>query len=220
MTLEELMALGLTKEQAEKALEAHKKSLVNDFIPKSRFDEVNAELKGSKETLKERDAQIATLKTFEGTNAELQKKVEELAATNAVKEQEMQAALQKERLTAAMKMALNEKVHDADLVLGLIDSTKVTMQDGKLVGFEDLLSPLKETKKFLFKDETQSKQEEKPNLSFEGLSIKGLVPPDDASKKDAEVNSGEALGKALAASRKKAMETASKSSESYFGGGV
>ena len=69
MTLESLMAEGLSQEQATKVLNAHKAAVSGAYVPKSRFDEVNTQLSNANAQVSERDAQIAGLKKFEGDNA-------------------------------------------------------------------------------------------------------------------------------------------------------
>ena len=126
MTQESLVAAGFTAEQAKQILDAHKASLSGNYIPKARFDEVNTQLATANEQVKERDTQIAGLKKFEGDNAALQQKISDLETANKNKDTEMQNALLSERKTNAAKMKLNGKVHDVDLVLGLIDMEKVS----------------------------------------------------------------------------------------------
>ena len=59
MTKESLMAMGLTEEQANKVMEG----LNGSFVTKTRFNEVNEELKNAKATITERDGQLNALKT-------------------------------------------------------------------------------------------------------------------------------------------------------------
>ena len=219
MTLEQLIAAGLTKEQATTVLEMHKATLASGFIPKGRFDELNTELKASKDVIKERDEQITTLKTFEGTNTDLQKKIGELTAANLAKEAELVARLNAERLSNAMKLALGGKVHDVDLVIGLIDQSKVTLQeDGKLVGFEDLLTPLKASKKFLFTEEQAAPDTSKPTLpTLDGFSIKGATPPEGTPGGVPVASAAETLGKNLAAAKKTMTVSSADAEKAYFG---
>lgn len=58
MTKEKLLEWGLTEEQATKVMEG----LNGSFVTKARFNEVNTELTTAKNTIKERDTQLETLK--------------------------------------------------------------------------------------------------------------------------------------------------------------
>lgn len=77
MTKDELKALGLTDEQADKVLDGYK-----GYVPKARFDEVNEAKKNAEALVKERGGQIEKLKTENAGNEDLKKQIEELQKTN------------------------------------------------------------------------------------------------------------------------------------------
>lgn len=58
MKKEDLLAMGLTEEQADKVMDG----LNGDFVTKSRFNEVNTELNAARTALSERDKQLEELK--------------------------------------------------------------------------------------------------------------------------------------------------------------
>ena len=74
MKKDELKNLGLTDEQVEAVLAGYK-----DFIPKSRFDEVNEARKNAESLVAERDKQIEGLKVSAGSTDELKKQIDEAA---------------------------------------------------------------------------------------------------------------------------------------------
>lgn len=117
-------------------------------VPKKDYNDKVTELKTANDT-------IADLKKENGNNTDLQKKIEEYetevgnlktAAENIKKEYAL-----KEKLTAA-------GVLDADYIIykqGGLD--KFTFdKDGKPIGVEDMVKPLKESSPHLFKDEQSS----------------------------------------------------------------
>lgn len=147
MKKEDLVALGLTEEQAHKVVSAWTEAM-KGFVPKERLDEVSGKLKEANTT-------IDTLKKGNADNEELQKQVKEYkekvvsletAAANTRKEYAL-----KEKLTAA-------GVLDADYVIykqGGVD--KFTFdKDGSPVGVDDVVKPLKESSPHLFKSEGQA----------------------------------------------------------------
>ena len=83
MTKEKLLEWGLTEEQATKVMEG----LNGSFVTKARFNEVNTELTTAKNTIKERDTQLETLKKASGD-------------TKALQDQIMAEALKEERRAA------------------------------------------------------------------------------------------------------------------------
>lgn len=77
MNKEELIALGLTEEQATKVLEINK-----DMIPYTRFKEVNDEKNELKNQWSNRDTQLKELDKIIKDNEELNSKIKELQESN------------------------------------------------------------------------------------------------------------------------------------------
>lgn len=142
MKKEDLVAKGLSEEHAQIAIDAWNEA-VKGYIPKERFDEVNGKLKEANST-------IETLKKDNHDNAELQKQVEMYKA----KTTELETAAANTEKTYALKERLKEAgVVDTDYVIykqgGL---EKFTFdKDGKPIGVDDVLKPLKESSPHLFK---------------------------------------------------------------------
>lgn len=104
MTKESLMAMGLTEEQATKVMEG----LNGSFVTKTRFNEVNEELKTAKATITERDGQLNALKTSGPNAAALQAQITQLQADNAAKDQEHAAEIKKIKIENAVEKALTD----------------------------------------------------------------------------------------------------------------
>ena len=77
MTKEQLIALGLNEEQANKAIELHTAAL-QGYVAKGTYDVLKAEADNLKATNDSMKAEVDKLKKFEGTNAELAAKIEKL----------------------------------------------------------------------------------------------------------------------------------------------
>lgn len=142
MKKEDLIAKGLTEEQAQIAADAWNEA-VKGFVPKERFDEVNGKLKEANTT-------IETLKKGNADNEELQRQVKEY--------KEKVTALEATAANTRKEYALKEKlaaagVLDADYVIykqGGLD--KFTFdKEGQPVGVDDIVKPLKEASPHLFK---------------------------------------------------------------------
>ncbi|MGX4583358.1 phage scaffolding protein [Paenibacillus chitinolyticus] len=158
MTKEEFLALGLTDEQATKAATASGEEL-KGFIPKVRFDEVNTAKKTAEEALQERDKQLESLNKTAGNNEELKKQIETLQAENTAAKEKYEAEAQQMKIATALKISLAGKVHDPDLVAGLLDKSKIELDDTGAVkgGLDDQVKALKESKGFLFVPEDPNK---------------------------------------------------------------
>ncbi|WHH58478.1 phage scaffolding protein [Petroclostridium sp. X23] len=165
MTKEQFIALGLTEEQATKAATASADEL-KGFIPKQRFDEVNAAKKKSEEMVTELNNQMDTLKKSTGDNEALKKQIEDLQSQNKQKDEEYQKQIKEEKVNTAIKLAINGKVHDETLVTGLFDKSKLVLnEDGTIIGLDDQVKVLKEQKSFLFKSEEPN---QKPGFKVGG----------------------------------------------------
>ena len=102
MTKENLLEWGLTEEQANKVMEG----LNGSFVTKSRFNEVNTELTNAKNTIKERDAQLETLKKSTGDTKALQDQITQLQTDNANQKKAHEAELKALKIGNAVEMAL------------------------------------------------------------------------------------------------------------------
>ena len=185
MTKEQLLALGLTEEQATNILKVHREAIDGQYVAKHRFDEVNGELKTSKEQLAERDKQITELKKFEGDNKSLQEKIESLETENKQKDEQHEATFALERKKNAIKLALlsdeNGKPHDTDMVMGLfnIEQIAIDEQTGKITsGFKEQHETIRKEKAFLFGEAQKPQEGQEPPQGTPGWKPSGQTPPD------------------------------------------
>ena len=176
MTKEKLMEMGLTEEQANKVMEG----LNGSFVTKTRFNEVNEELKTAKATITERDGQLETLKKSGADAATLQGQIAQLQADNAQKDKDHAAEIKKIKVDNAVKEAL--------LQAGAINPATVTpllaaflekadlADDGTIRGLSDEISTLAKTEgtSFLFKTDTTPQT---PSVSGASPAGGGTVNP-------------------------------------------
>lgn len=161
MTKEELMALGLTEEQAAKVLEGYK-----GYVPKTRFDEVNEAKKKAEAIVAERDKQLEALKKASGD-------AEALKAEIAKLQDENKAVA--DRYKADLKALLVNSIVERDLFKAgaknikaakalLVDLDKAELDGENVKGLADQIKKLQEDEgsKFLFEDR--------------GGQLKGFVP--------------------------------------------
>ncbi|MEC0171662.1 phage scaffolding protein [Paenibacillus graminis] len=174
MNKEQFVALGLSDELAEKAATASADEL-KGFVPKARFDEVNEAKKQAEKGNADRDKQLEELKKSTGDSAALQEQITKLQDENKAATEKYDADLKELRLNTAIKLALAGDAHDPDIVAGLLDKSKIELDDSGAVkgGLDDLLKPLRESKGFLF-----AEKQEEPGNKFKGAS-----PKDGTDKK-------------------------------------
>jgi hypothetical protein len=182
MKREFLKDLKLEDDVIDKVMAEHGK------ITRSSLDQIEtlkASEAGLKDQLKTRDDDIKALKKGAGDSDELKAKYEELqtkykAETTALNEQ-----ISDVQKSAAIKVAIGDKAHDADLVIAQIDKSKIMLnEDGSVkVGLEDQLKTLQEGKAFLFKDDKTPKGS--------GPAPSGAdTPPPDGGLSEADILAG------------------------------
>lgn len=190
MNKEELIALGLTEEQATKVLEANKTQLLG-FIPKTRFDEVNTAKGQLEKDIAERDSQLKTLKDSAGDNEQLKNDIIKLQNDNKVATDKYNADIKALKLDSTIDTALSgHKAKNIKAVKGLLDLSKISLDGENLLGLDDQLKTLKEAEdsKFLFDVETKASDVTPPAGTSPGASNGG-----------AQTGATKTLGDAIAA---------------------
>lgn len=178
MTKEQLIALGLTEEQANKVIEGY-----GTTIPKSRFDELNNTKKQLELDIASRDTQLEELKKVDA--AGLQTKITELQQENMDAKTKYEKDLKESQLSSAIKLALVGKVHDSDIATSLIDKSLIELDtDGKVTkGLDEQLTTLRESKPFLFVPEKKEQ------------TFKGWIPNESNTDKDNPLDIGSNFAK-------------------------
>ena len=158
---------GLNADQI-KAITEGVETNYKGYVPKHRFDEVNEARKKAETDLGERDKQLADLKKAAEGNEALQKQIKDLQDANKAAADKYDADMKELRTNTALKLALANDVQDVDIVLGLIDKTKIELADDGSVkaGLDDQVKALRESKAFLFKEPPK------------GPQFRGIVPRD------------------------------------------
>lgn len=169
MKKEDFTKLGVEDALAGKLADASAEEL-KGFIPKTRFDEVNTELKQSKDTLKERDNQLEELKKSTGDSEGLQKQITDLQAANKAKDEAHAAEIKKLQVDSAVEKALvGAKAKNTKAVKALLSEflEKAELDGESIKGLDDEIKKLTEAddSKFLFDIET--KQDNK--AGFKGV---------------------------------------------------
>jgi len=148
------------------------KELPKHFVPKDKFNEVAEAKKTAEAAIADRDKQLEDLKKSAGASEELKKQIETLQGENKVAKEKYESDLKELRTSTALKLALAGKAHDPDIVAGLLDKTKIELDDAGNVkaGLEEQLKALQTSKAFLFVPEQK------------GPKFKGANPADGKDK--------------------------------------
>lgn len=158
MKKEDLIAMGLTEEQAKKVME----SLDGNFVTKTRFNEINEENKTLKKSVSDRDKQLEDLKKSSGDNAALQQQISDLQKQNADQQKAHDEELAKLKLDNAVEIALSgAKAKNGKAVKAMLDMSKVKLgEDGKLSGFDEQIEALKKSDSYMFDVQQQQTQQQ------------------------------------------------------------
>ncbi len=170
MTKEDLIKMGLSEEQANSVMT----SLNGDFVTKTRFNELNEELKTARQSVSDRDKQLEELKKSAGDNQALATQITTLQQQNATQKTEFEAKLAALKLDNAVELALTgAKAKNSKAVKAMLDLSKVKLgEDGKLSGLDEQLEALKKSDGYMFEVQEQQKQQ------FTGFQpgASGVVP--------------------------------------------
>ncbi|BFH16511.1 scaffold protein [Paenibacillus dendritiformis] len=175
---------GVADTEIEKIDAEVRKELPMHFVPKDKYNELADQRKKLEKDLTERDGQLEELRKSAGSSEELKKQIEQLQAANKEAAEKHAAELKEITLTNAIKSALNGKVHDEALVTGLFDKSKLVIDGDKVVGLDEQLKGLQESKAFLFKTEEAPQQQQQPGFKVGGAGNPN-PPAATATLKDA-----------------------------------
>lgn len=148
MKKEDLIALGLSEEQAKSVMTEHGKTVTT----------LNAQISTLQASEKELQSQAAkhaedlkVLQKNAGTSEELKQQIKQLQKENSDKEQQYQQELIDIQRNSALNQVLTEsKVKNVKAVAALLDNDAITFKDGQLIGAKEQLESLVKTDAYLF----------------------------------------------------------------------
>ena len=146
MTKEEIIALGITEEQAAKVLELHEKE---QSEAKAKLSETEAKLAAAEKNASELTEKV---KAFDGVDVAALKKTAEDWKTKYNED------IAKAKVDNAVALALTKAgAKDVDLAKHLIDTSVIKLDGDKVLGLNEQLEKVKNEKAFLFGTEPAAK---------------------------------------------------------------
>lgn len=154
MKKEEITALGISEELAEKVVKLHDDEINGAFIPKHRFDEVNKAKKALDETVKERDKQLEQLKKSEGDIDALKQQIADLQTANKEAEKVHEAEMIRLKIDGIVDSTLiSAGAKNTKAIRALMDVDGFKLQeDGTVFGLGDALKAVQTSDPYLFKE--------------------------------------------------------------------
>ena len=149
--LKELLGEELYSQVTEKL--GDKKIMVDNgnFIPKSRFDQVNQAKKELEVQLKDRDTQLAELSKNNKDNENLLNQIKDLQALNKQTTTDYENKINQMQFDYALDGALtNAKSKNNKALKALLDMNSIKYQEGKLEGLQEQIEALQKDASYLF----------------------------------------------------------------------
>ena len=140
--------------------------IVNDgnYIPRTKFNEVNEKVKSLEGEIATRDAQLKELGEKAKGNAELEKQIADLTEANSKTKAEYEAKLKDITLNTAIEKALTaNQAKYVDLLVTKINKEKLVLDGDKVIGLDDQIGSLKEQFKDLFGETRITGKDEQSN---------------------------------------------------------
>lgn len=148
MTKEELKAMGLSDEQADKIFEDYGKN----YVPKSQFNEKLEALKHEKEEKDKAAKELDARKKQHEGDEDLKKQIEDLQQAAKEREKKYTADMDQLKLDAAIEKALTgAKVRSVKAARAMMDLTGAKLNDkGEVDGLSEKIEALKKSDGYLF----------------------------------------------------------------------
>lgn len=164
MTKNELLALGITEEQAQKIMDDQGKN----FVLKTRFNELNESKKALDTQIAERDKQLETLKKSAKDSEELQKQIADLQSANKTQKDGFEKQIQTMKIDNAVNSALTAaKARNPKAVRAMLEMDAYELDDNDQVkGLEDAIKKAKEANAWAFEPD---QQEPGSSVNFAGF---------------------------------------------------
>jgi DNA repair exonuclease SbcCD ATPase subunit len=173
MKKEDLVALGLTPEQADSVITGF-----GTMVPKSRLDDKIQEAKDYKSQLDARDKQLAELEPKAAGNEALLQQIQKLQDENKTAKTDYEQKLAETQRTFALDSALSgAKVKNLKAVKALLDAEKIKLDGDKLSGLDEQLEALKTSDAYLFESVEGGKPtfSTKPKQKSEGVTKETIM---------------------------------------------
>lgn len=124
------------------------------YVPKAKYDEDHSKVKDLTKQVNDLTTQLAAAQKAAGDADALNQQITKLTQDVADRDSKLAALSTDYDIKDALRAA---KARDVDIVFGLLDRSKITSKDGKLLGADEQIKAIRESKGFLFDSD------EKPN---------------------------------------------------------
>ena len=160
MKKDDFVKLGIDEETAKK-LETASLEELKGFIPKARFDEVNIAKNTAEALVKERDAQLETLKNSTGDVDSLKQQITTLQNDNKAQADKHAAEIRQLKIdngvASALALAKAKNPTAVKALLKDLDKAEI-LEDGTIKGLAEQITALQKSDDYLFEPKETKKQ--------------------------------------------------------------
>ena len=122
------------------------------YIPKAKYDEERTKAKNLTAQVNTLTTQLNEAQQKAGSVDELNAKITQLTQDVTERDNKLASLSTDYDIKDALRAA---KARDVDIVFGLLDRSKITSKDGKLLGADEQIKAIRDSKGFLFEDDKQ-----------------------------------------------------------------
>ena len=117
------------------------------YVPKAKFDEERTKAKNLNTQVNTLTAQLSEAQQKAGSVDSLNQQIAKLTQDVTDRDNKLSSLSTDYDIKDALRAA---KARDVDIVFGLLDRSKITSKDGKLLGADEQIKAIRESKGFLF----------------------------------------------------------------------
>ena len=159
---------GIVSDETYAVLEAETKDSkirlgdlsTDEYVSKDKYRDLEIQLGKVNSALTEKTTEYDTLKEKAGDNADLKAEIERLKAENTNTVNSLKADYEKQLKRSAVINEIQNKYHPKDVsdIMPHIDMGKISVEDDTIVGLTEQITPLTESKAYLFGNEPPRKK--------------------------------------------------------------
>lgn len=134
-----------------------------NYVEKSEYETVKKERDQYKKDIKKRDKDLEDIQDKVKDNEELSKEIEQLKIDNKKAADDYKTNLEKVIFDAKLEKKLGSyNPQNASMLKKALDLEKITRDGDNFIGLEEQINSLKETDKYLFKEEVSKDKQDIP----------------------------------------------------------
>ncbi len=131
-----------------------------EYVSKAKYEGLKTDLANATNALANKAADYDTLKAQAGDNQALKDTIEQMKTAHDTEIANLKAEHQKSEKRSAVVAAISSKYHPKDVndIMPHLDMDKISIDGNNVIGLSDQLDPLKESKSYLFEEDSSKRK--------------------------------------------------------------